>query len=94
MGKIPGWGQLGNSVWFPSAKHDRLGDPLVWFFPLQLGINNSAHSSRPNLMQRQETFPVLPLSHLDMTQEESHDLDIPNALMASSRSAGVLAVLQ
>ena len=41
-------------------------------------------------MQRQETFPVLPLSYLDMTQEESHDIDIPESLMASSRSAGVL----
>ena len=43
-------------------------------------------------MQRQETFPVLPLSHLHMTQEESHDLDIPKSLMASSRSAGVLVL--
>ena len=42
-------------------------------------------------MQRQETFPVLPLSYLHMTQEGGHDLDIPESLVASSRSAVVLA---
>ena len=89
-GMIPGWGHLGSCVWFPSAKHDRLGGPLVWFFTLHPGIRNSAHSSRPNLMQRQNTFPVLPLSYLHITQEGGHDLDIHGSLMASSWSPGAL----
>ena len=42
-------------------------------------------------MQRQNTFPVLALSYLHMTQEGGHDLDIHGSLMASSRSAGALA---
>ena len=41
-------------------------------------------------MQRQNTFPVLALSYLHMTQEGGHDLDIHGSLMASSRSAGAL----
>ena len=93
-GMIPGWGDLSSTVWFPSAKHDRLGGPLVWFFMLYPGIRNSAHSSCPNLMQRQNTFPVLALSYLHMTQEGGHDLDIHGSLMASSRSAGALTQVQ